>query len=145
MIADKDLAQTQRQAEARMGTRQLTERTSPTGRMSEPAADKAVRYPTVTKEPRCQGVSLAETFTVVEARIDVGPGNARFIRGQGDGLSWEKGKPLSPVDASTWVWVTDQAQDRVVFKLLLNDQVWARGQDSVVEAGRKIELVPKFR
>jgi hypothetical protein len=32
----------------------------------------------------------------------------------------------------------------VVFKLLLNDQVWAKGEDVVVEAGRKIEVVPFF-
>jgi hypothetical protein len=32
----------------------------------------------------------------------------------------------------------------VVFKLLLNDQVWAKGEDVVVEAGRKIEVVPVF-
>jgi hypothetical protein len=32
----------------------------------------------------------------------------------------------------------------VVFKLLLNDQVWTKGEDAVVEAGRKIEVVPFF-
>jgi len=36
------------------------------------------------------------------------------------------------------------AREKVVFKLWLNDQVWAKGEDVVVEAGRKIELVPSF-
>ena len=81
---------------------------------------------------------------MVEARIDVGLGNTLFIRGQGDGLSWERGKPLTCVDASTWVWVSAQARDKVVFKLLLNDQIWAQGKDLFLEAGRKIEIVPSF-
>ena len=83
-------------------------------------------------------------MTVVEARIDVGFGNSLFIRGQGAGLSWEKGLPLKCIGGSAWVWSTKQAQGKTVFKLLLNDQVWAKGEDVVVEAGRKIELVPVF-
>jgi hypothetical protein len=52
--------------------------------------------------------------------------------------------PLNCIDGSAWVWSTKQAKDKVVFKLLLNDQVWAKGEDVVVEAGRKIEIVPVF-
>jgi hypothetical protein len=82
--------------------------------------------------------------TRVEARIDVGFGNALFIRGQGDGLSWDKGQPLACVDATTWTWTTRHAQEKVVFKLLLNDQVWSQGDDFVVEAGRKLAVTPGF-
>ena len=82
--------------------------------------------------------------TTVEARIDVGFGNALFIRGQGAGLSWDKGLPLECIDGSTWVWSAKQAKDKVVFKLLLNDQVWAGGEDVVLEPGKKIEIVPGF-
>jgi hypothetical protein len=83
-------------------------------------------------------------MTVAEARINVGFGNSLFIRGQGAGLSWEKGLPLKCTGGSAWVWSTKQAQGKTVFKLLLNDQVWVKGEDVVVEAGRKIELVPVF-
>jgi hypothetical protein len=82
--------------------------------------------------------------TTIEARIDVGFGNALFIRGQGDGLSWEKGLPLTCVDASRWVWSSEHARGQVMFKLLLNDERWAQGEDIRVEAGRSIELVPAF-
>jgi len=74
----------------------------------------------------------------------VGIGNALFIRGQGDGLSWDKGLRLNCMDDSIWVWSTTHARDKVVFKLLLNDQVWANGEDVVLEAGRKLEIVPSF-
>ena len=88
--------------------------------------------------------AVSETTTEIAARIDVGMGNALFIRGQGDGLSWEKGTQLECKDASTWVWSSRQASDKLVFKLLLNDTVWAKGDDLVVEAGRRVEVAPGF-
>ena len=117
-----------------------------------PAADQmaavleqpARREPAPLEVPRSQHGLAAQQVTVVEAKIDVGLGNTLFIRGQGDGLSWLKGVPLNCIDASTWVWSTTQAKDKVVFKLLLNDEVWARGEDVVAEAGRKIEIIPCF-
>ena len=93
---------------------------------------------------RGQNSAPAGQVTVVEAKIDVGMGNLLFIRGQGDGLSWFQGVSLNCVDATTWVWSTREAREKVVFKLLLNDQVWAKGEDVVVEAGRKIDVVPFF-
>jgi len=86
-----------------------------------------------------------EKVTEVAAKLDVGWGNALFIRGQGDGLSWDKGTPLACADGSTWVWSTHRAKGRVVFKLLLNDQVWAEGSDHFVEAGQRLEIVPAFQ
>jgi hypothetical protein len=86
-----------------------------------------------------------QIITAVAAKIDVGFGNTLFIRGQGDGLSWEQGTPLHCVEASTWLWATTGAKDKVVFKLLLNDQVWAQGEDLTVEAGKRIEVVPSFQ
>jgi hypothetical protein len=82
--------------------------------------------------------------TTIAAKIDVGLGNSLFIRGQGNGLSWERGTPLHCVDASTWLFATTGAKDRLVFKLLLNDQTWSQGEDLTVEAGKRIEVVPVF-
>jgi hypothetical protein len=82
--------------------------------------------------------------TTVAARIDVGLGNTVFIRGQGNGLSWERGEPLHCADSSTWLWTTTNVKDKAVFKLLLNDRVWAQGDDLTVEAGKRIEVVPVF-
>ena len=69
-----------------------------------------------------------ERTTMVEAKVDVGFGNSLFIRGQGAELSWDKGLPLNCIDGSTWVWSTTKAKDKLVFKLVLNDQVWAQGE-----------------
>jgi len=86
----------------------------------------------------------AQPLTSIAAKIDVGWGNILYVRGQGDGLSWEHGTPLHCVDGSTWLWATATAKDKVVFKLLINDQVWAQGEDLTVEAGKRIEVEPVF-
>jgi hypothetical protein len=106
------------------------------------------------REPRLKlvkktrkGAALAQTprpATRVEARIDVGYGNGLFIRGQGNGLTWDKGVPLECVDSSSWVWTTDKAEGRIRFKLLLNDRIWSAGHDLSVEAGKRIEVFPAF-
>src|SRR4030095_2698721 len=82
--------------------------------------------------------------TTVAAKIDVGFGNALFIRGQGPGLSWDRGTPLNCRDDSIWVWSADKAKEKIEFKLLLNDQVWAQGENVTIAAGEKIEVVPRF-
>ena len=109
------------------------------------ASEEKTEYrPALTESRHSLKPAPAEPVTVVEAKINVGLGNQLFIRGQGDGLNWFEGVPLNCVDATTWVWSTRHAKEKVVFKLLLNDQVWAKGEDVVVEAGRKIEVVPFF-
>ncbi len=81
--------------------------------------------------------------TTIKAKIDVGFGNNLFVRGQGAGLSWERGVPLTCVDGQTWQW-SGKADDRLTFKLLLNDQVWAQGEDIIAAPGQKVEIVPTF-
>ena len=85
-----------------------------------------------------------DPLTIVEAKFNVGLGNALYIRGQGDGLSWDKGQPLSPGFGGSWIWKTSKAKGQVLFQLLLNDRIWAKGKDVRVDAGKMIEVVPVF-
>ena len=82
--------------------------------------------------------------TEVQANIDVGFGNQLFIRGQGDGLTWDKGLPLACVAPGIWRWSTQAANQELVFKLLLNDEVWSQGEDWKLPAGERIEIEPSF-
>ena len=87
--------------------------------------------------------STPGAVTTIDVKIDVGFGNAVFLRGQGSGLNWEHGVPLSCVDGSTWRWSQTVASP-ITFKVLINDKVWAAGNDLVVKPGQKLEVAPSF-
>jgi hypothetical protein len=117
---------------------------APTLRNLRSAVDQGNSTPDTTASASVTPSPAGEQVALVEAKIDVGVGNSLFIRGEGEGLSWEKGQPLMCVDAAKWVWSAQHAKDRTVFKLLLNDQIWAQGEDAIVEPGRRVEIVPHF-
>ena len=88
-------------------------------------------------------VTAKPNVTTIEAKIDVGFGNNLFIRGQGAGLSWQEGALLTCVDGQTWRW-TGPATEKLTFKLLINDQIWAQGEDVIASPGKKVEVSPRF-
>ena len=104
------------------------------GRCETPA-----RPPQRVRRPR-----EAASVTTITARVDVGFGNTLFIRGEGDGLSWDQGRPLVCVDGSTWVWSSRDAHRLIRFKLLVNDQLWCRGENFEVAPGAEVEVTPSF-
>lgn len=85
----------------------------------------------------------AASLTTINVKLDVGYGNAVYLRGHGAGLSWERGVPLSCVDSATWRW-SGEVKDPVTFKLLINDSIWSAGSDLTVAPGQKIEVAPAF-
>jgi hypothetical protein len=111
---------------------------------AEPAGRTPGPESAISTTNNALALAPVEKLTEVKAKVDVGGGNALFIRGQGEGLSWDKGRPLVCTDRSTWVWSTRRAGTGVVFKLLLNDRIWAAGADRVVQAGQRLEVVPQF-
>lgn len=52
----------------------------------------------------------------------IGIGNRLFIRGEGPGLSWEKGSPLHFVSIGKWRWEAANVTEPVQFKLFKNDE-----------------------
>jgi hypothetical protein len=86
--------------------------------------------------------STAKPVTI-EAKIDVGFGNSLYLRGEGLGLSWNQGIPLTNVDGNTWKW-SGETKEQLKFKLLLNDQVWSQGEDLVATPGERVEISPAF-
>ena len=100
---------------------------------------KSVPTPAPAKTPP---VTAAAPITI-EAKIDIGFGNNLFVRGQGAGLSWDHGIPLECVDSKTWRLIVP-AKDKLQFKLLINDSVWAKGEDVVAAPGKTVEVTPAF-
>jgi hypothetical protein len=75
----------------------------------------------------------------------IGIGNRLFIRGDGPGLSWEKGVPLQFVSIGKWRWDTPDATAPVTAKLYKNDQVECLGLGLLtLEPGRQHEVNAGF-
>ena len=82
--------------------------------------------------------------TTVAARVDVGFGNYLYIRGEGAGLSWDVGilmKNLSPYE---WAWETGSAKKRIEYKFLINDELWANGDNQYTNPGETSVTAPTF-
>jgi hypothetical protein len=106
------------------------------------AALKPNEKPTV-KSTASSAAGTSAALTTIDVKRDVGFGNAVFLRGQGAGLTWERGLPLVCVDAQTWRW-SGMAKDPIKFKLLINDTIWSAGNDLMIAPGQKMEVAPDF-
>ena len=82
--------------------------------------------------------------TTLEAKIELGEGNRLFIRGEGGGLDWHQSERMTQIDTSTWIWSTDFATQPLVFQLLLNDLIWAKGENLILEPGTRLSVMPDF-
>ena len=107
------------------------------------AAPATAPAPVVAAPVPAKPVSQAPTITTIDVKLDVGFGNAVFVRGQGNGLTWERGVPLICVDGKTWRW-SGEAKDPITFKVLINDKIWSAGNDLTVTPGQKLEVAPRF-
>jgi hypothetical protein len=111
------------------------------------AALAAAPAPTVVLDvpsPVAAPASPVVADTTILAQIDVGFGNQLFIRGEGPGLSWEQGAPMTCVGDDRWAFTVGGASKPVVFKFLLNDRSWSAGEDYSVAPGATVVLTPTF-
>lgn len=97
-----------------------------------------------TAAPAVKAGRPAPVHTVITARIDIGFGNALYVRGEGPGLSWDRGVPLNCMTDDEWTISLPESAQPVIFKFLVNDLTWSAGPDYVTAPGRVIELVPTF-
>lgn len=117
-----------------------------------PKAVKATKAPALPVVAAAKPVSkapakkpaLKTTSTTITANIDVGFGNAIYVRGDGPGLSWDKGLVMDCAADDKWTITISDAVTPVVFKLLLNDLTWCVGNDYTVEPGGSITVEPAF-
>jgi|APSaa5957512622_1039677.scaffolds.fasta_scaffold03354_3 predicted alpha/beta superfamily hydrolase len=70
---------------------------------------------------------------ILRIHYDSGPGNRLTLRGQGGGLSWEIGVGCHWHEGN--VWHAPPLRDVESYKPLLNDAVWARGDNFVTRPG----------
>jgi len=86
----------------------------------------------------------AAAKTVITAKINVGFGNALFLRGEGPGLSWDLGSPMNCAGDDEWTIAIAGADAPIVAKFLVNDASWSTGRDYEVAVGDSVVLEPTF-
>jgi hypothetical protein len=87
----------------------------------------------------------SDGFTRLLATAYIGIGNKLYVRGDGPGLSWEKGVPLQFVSIGKWRWETPDATAPVTVKLYKNDQQECAALGPVtLEPGRQLEVTADF-
>src|SRR5215212_4802422 len=69
--------------------------------------------------PAVKSVASKAVVTTINARIDVGFGNALFLRGEGPGLSWEKGLAMECIENDLWRIVLAESARSYTFKFLI--------------------------
>ncbi len=129
-----------------------TPRTKPAPAEKTPAVKKtaarktpsAVKRASSAKPKSAATESATATETVIIARADVGFGNELFLRGNGPGLSWDRGILLACTDSDCWSWRSTDAKVPFEFKILLNDEQWSTGENWPISPGEKKEVAPEF-
>lgn len=120
-------------------------RKAPPRRAPRPAAvSKTASVPVAAAPVKVRPAPAKLVTTVITARVDVGFGNALFIRGEGPGLSWDSGVALECVEADLWRIILPESHRGFTFKFLVNDLTWNTGPDYVAEAGAALTFTPRF-
>ncbi|MFZ5495437.1 MAG: hypothetical protein ACOZE5_08905 [Verrucomicrobiota bacterium] len=119
---------------------------------SKPAVKSVGKPSSATKAPakktaastKKKSAAVEPPATFISAQIDIGFGNHLTIRGDGPGLSWDRGVMMDNVGNSLWTTSVKGATKPVTFKVLVNDLTWNAGADYVVEPGQSITVYPTF-
>ena len=95
-------------------------------------------------KPAVKAVATAPVVTTISARVDVGFGNSLYIRGEGPGLSWDKGVRMDCVGSDLWQIALAESARAFTFKLLVNDLSWSAGPDFSAACGTSVTITPEF-
>ncbi len=115
-----------------------------------PAEASVEATPSPTEDSQVEAAAPAEpsvsadgaTRLLVTAYIGIG--NKLYIRGDGPGLSWDKGVPMKFVSIGKWGWATDEATGPVACKLYKNDETAALSGEVFLEPGQHVEVTALF-
>jgi len=114
----------------------------PAAKPSKATAPKALAKP--APKPKISAGAAAQVQTTITASIDIGFGNALYLRGEGAGLSWDRGLPMNCVANDLWSLELGESARPIVYKFLVNDLTWSTGEDYVINSGANVQLVPTF-
>jgi hypothetical protein len=78
------------------------------------------------------------------ANIQVGEDDVLCIRGEGAGLNWQEGIPMSYDGGDHWSWKALDISQPITCRIYLNDEISAFGEDIELKPGQSIEVAPSF-
>lgn len=82
--------------------------------------------------------------TEVKVKFNVGFSNNLYIRGDGAGLSWERGLLMKNLKEDEWVWTTNDPFTKCEFKVLINDTRYEDGENHLITCGNSLQYSPHF-
>ncbi len=100
--------------------------------------------PAATSDEPAVSAASSDGATRLLATAYIGIGNKLFIRGDGPGLSWDKGVPMQFVSIGKWGWATHDATGPVTCKLYKNDETAALSGEVTLEPGKHVEITALF-
>lgn len=78
------------------------------------------------------------------ANMYAGIGNKLFVRGEGGGLTWERGQPMHYNGSGQWTWSSDAVDPLVRLQVYQNDQVPCSNGTMVLHPGDQLTITPSF-
>lgn len=121
------------------------------------AREEAAAAPALDQVTETPGkADLSDDYTKAETSVSsdgatrllvtayIGIGNKLFIRGDGPGLSWDKGVPMQFVSIGKWGWSSNDVTAPIACKLYKNDETAALSGEVFLEPGKHVELSALF-
>lgn len=113
----------------------------------EPATEEALLISEdETKDPDEEAPRFVfnEHSTSVIATAYIGIGNKLFLRGDGPGLSWDKGVPMQFLSIGKWGWSALEITEPITCRIYRNDDEPAIDGDIEIQPMELIEISPRF-
>lgn len=123
----------------------------PAAPVAEPSVEKAAEPSAPDEsaqlspeETAADSARSADGQTRLLVTAYIGIGNRVFIRGEGPGLSWDKGVPLDFVSIGKWRWESPDVAAPVRCRLLKNDETESPLGRIIVEPGQQLTVTATF-
>jgi hypothetical protein len=111
---------------------------------SPAVADDESAAPAETTGSKPESSTSSDGATRLLVTAYIGIGNKLFIRGDGPGLSWDKGVPMQFVSIGKWGWASHDATAPMRCKLYKNDESAALSGEVSLEPGKHVEVTALF-
>lgn len=111
----------------------------------EPALELGIEDSSPGARASVERTLTSDGATRLLATAYIGIGNRLFIRGEGPGLSWERGVPLQFISIGKWRWETAEAGGPIRFRLYKNDELECSALgEQVLDPGYLQEVTASF-